>query len=207
MTALYHNPGLINQVQSASYFWNGKINTPLGELFLIDKAMESISNSIQIDSLVNELSNINTIEIYETNFKIVLEFRLNAFKNGSNWTNEEISILESIASQCPYTGGKGVGIARSLLDKDFRDYDDEELCDKIKIRNTSIEQSDEALLYPNPTINHFDICLNQEFENGKVEVYNIMGQLVHDDKLEKNEIQKRIELNLNKKNPHISARV
>ncbi len=196
LTALYHNPELLNEVENASQFWNDKINTPLGELFSIDKTLERISSISQLDSLQNVLSNINTSKIYETNFKEVLNLRIRAFKSGSDWSTEEIAMLESIAGQCPSSGGKGVGIARSLLGKDFREYNDTELCDTIEERSTINYNHDIAVLFPNPAKEYFDINLNQEFETGTVEIFNSIGQKILVLELNKNEVQRRVEFKL-----------
>jgi hypothetical protein len=191
LTALFHNPELLLQVPNTTQFWSEKMNEPIGALFIVDKNLESINNANDLELLLNQLNNITTYNIFEENFKKALKYRINSFKTGSDWTNDEIIDLESIAEQCPETGGKGVDIARSLLNKDFKDYNDTELCSRVEPRNA--ENSEKFVSFsPNPASDYLYVNIGQEFEYGQLFIYNNLGQLIKKIQLDKNEQFKRI---------------
>jgi len=192
LAALYHNPDLFDEVDNTSQFWNDKMNTPLGELFSIDKAMENITAINQLDQLQANLSEVSTNKIYEANFKDALNLRIDAFKQGRDWSQDEINLLESIANQCPNTGGKGVGLTRGLLGKDFRDYDDSELCGGLESRSEKSSKKNIGFISPNPVRDYLDISLPYKFENGSVRIFNPLGQIVFNKTLNKNDSQIRI---------------
>ncbi len=93
-----------------------------------------------IDSLRIMNMSISDSLIYEENEKQVNEILLSILSNGNDTlTPYEIALLESIAAQCPVSGGLSVYLARSLLSGIFdTHYNDQLLC----LQNGIIKNSD-----------------------------------------------------------------
>lgn len=194
LIGLYYNPQLLDSLPEAQIFWDDIIQTAFGKLFMAGMGMSVIENDNQIDSIMSELSNITTTELYEENLKKAFQYRLKAFKSGSDWSDTEIQELGSIANQCPKSGGKGVYVARTLLNKDRWDYDNNDLCGE-KIEGRSIKEIAKSInILPNPNDGSFDIDFKGDFD--KVVIYNSFGKMVYQEDNYEGQTIKRIFSNL-----------
>ncbi|RME09918.1 MAG: T9SS C-terminal target domain-containing protein, partial [Bacteroidetes bacterium] len=134
-------------------------------------------------ALASQNSTITADSIFELNERTVKDIYLNTLAVGiTEFDETQLAVLESIAGQCPLTGGSAVFKARSLL-AIVQDsvYDDEMLCEQIGERSESqmtIEHSGFAL-FPNPAQNKVTVAKPVTMEEDtEIFIFNSLGKLV-----------------------------
>jgi hypothetical protein len=133
---------------------------------------------------------IQSAEVYEANVKAINDICLRsvAKENTANITATDKTVIDYISSQCPYTGGTAVYVARALQASIRKDtfYNDTENCFtqgvnyrtvKPKIDNEEVEQSVSIKLYPNPASDFVVIKSNENLQ-GNIDIINNLGQIV-----------------------------
>jgi len=136
-----------------------------------------------ICSMNNSFSTIVKHELFEQQINSVY---LNTIAKGIlKYTNNQLTILRLIASDCPQEGGYAVHRARGMLsiveDVGFLDFDcSSNLGSKpIGQEEKAIIEDLEIVLYPNPTDSELTVESNQVLEgHTTIEVYNSLGQQV-----------------------------
>jgi hypothetical protein len=93
----------------------------------------------------------------------------------STLNSSELSTLESIASQCAYSGGRAVYSARAKLSElNNVNYDDDILCaasiNSINSRSNSVNS---VTLYPNPVGQYLNLEVPKEFINSSYKISSI----------------------------------
>jgi hypothetical protein len=126
------------------------------------------------------LSTLNPTNLIEQNYSDVFElyrntFALELFELDFN----QVTSLQTIASQCAKNGGNGVTIAINMLDQTGNEYN-ESGCDEVsseKIINSFHSPTELAIeLYPNPVENVLNIQdVNNKSIGLQIEVFNTMG--------------------------------
>ncbi len=133
---------------------------------------------LAIDNLLPTYS-----ELYELNEQEVNNIYLSGISAISPPSNMQIAQLESIASQCPYSGGPAVYKARAVLLSlgYYHLYDDKSNCiDQGILWRAGIKEIQiDASLLPNPTENTSTLQLKwNEEEKGNVVIYDLVGKIV-----------------------------
>ncbi|TAK34061.1 MAG: T9SS type A sorting domain-containing protein [Saprospiraceae bacterium] len=119
--------------------------------------------------LASQNTTITADSVFELNERTVKHIYLNTVAIGITEFDEmQLADLESIAGQCPLTGGSAVFKARSLLAM-VQDslYDDETLCQQIGERNDrSLDNNDSSFfnLFPNPAKNEVTASFSSSSE-------------------------------------------
>ena len=134
-------------------------------------------------------SNILVSAIFEENEKKVNEVYLNTIaKRNFDYSASHLSLLESVASQCPWEGGNAVFRARGMLALVQRVIiNDESMCNAAKSYSNEedkhvieefIVENEYIKLYPNPAQNYITIELQSKIDAKieSVEIFNISGQ-------------------------------
>jgi hypothetical protein len=125
-------------------------------------------------------------------------------QQGTNFNEEQIELIESLANTCPYTGGNAVYRARNLMAllKSGIHYDDLVICnsqgvykngnspllDQLTLLDNSLKQHmlNEAgiIVYPNPANDKIEIeySLNID-EQADLDIYDMLGSKVKTVKL------------------------
>ncbi|MDQ3052230.1 MAG: T9SS type A sorting domain-containing protein [Bacteroidota bacterium] len=95
--------------------------------------------------------------------------------------------IQTIAHQCPYSGGKAVYQARAIISKYYSDtiiYDDKNVCLAEGIYRQSVSNSTitkperNFIIVPNPAKDYFEVHILKTFEgNCKMEVFDSMNRL------------------------------
>ncbi|MBL7773283.1 MAG: T9SS type A sorting domain-containing protein [Chitinophagaceae bacterium] len=154
-----------------------------------------LEDSIAVDSLVNlalvysnSLSTNNIMTISEAS---IVYFLAKAINNEMElMTPQEILQLELLASQCPYVGGKGVYLARTLYANidPSKTYNDEILCttnfnQKGVSSNQILEKEsgefDKINLYPNPATDKVTLAYSiQPTTLSEVIITDLMGKKI-----------------------------
>ena len=151
----------------------------------LDTLMQPVMSQRILDAatLATQNATIATDSVYELNERIVKDIYLNTIAQGiAEFDGTQLAGLESIANQCPLTGGSAVFKARSLLAM-VRDsvYDDEMLCEQIGERSESqmtIEHSGFAL-FPNPAQNKVTVVKPPTIEEDtEIFIFNSLGKSV-----------------------------
>jgi Secretion system C-terminal sorting domain len=131
------------------------------------------------------------VGIYEANTKSVNDIYLRTIAKDAvqSVTTTDKIVIDYIASQCPYTGGTAVYVARALQAAMRRDtfYNDTENCFAQGVNYRIVKPKDEVKtvdtdgnnikLYPNPTTNFVVIKSNKAL-TGRLNVLNSIGQVV-----------------------------
>jgi len=131
-------------------------------------------------------SNLDVIvsENYDENLQVVESIYLSSINDFSEngYTAEQTNQLETIAYQCPLSGGDAVYYARGMLGITIAD--DAYLCNtKQKVivspNNTATPNIANFKAFPNPTDDHFTILLGDEIKGQiTVRLVNSFGQVV-----------------------------
>ncbi len=135
------------------------------------------------DPVIALNSAISVSDITESNEKSLNEIGLMTIaKHNSQFTSVQLSILESIANQCPVSGGQAVFRARAILAlvNPNQHYDDRDICEPfggIRIKNNSNSKLLACKVYPNPAMNSVTLEISDN-NLGKVEfsLMNATGQ-------------------------------
>lgn len=132
------------------------------------------------DSLLNTNSALVDSSVSDEFEKSVNEIYLETIaKENYKFSPDQISELEFISSQCPFSSGSAVFKARSLyaLINDSIDYDDYVICalNGISPRLTS-SQSKNFKIFPNPASGKINLSYAlQKNEQATLKVFNIFG--------------------------------
>ena len=141
------------------------------------------------DGIISQNAAVTTSLIFETNKKTVNDIYLNTVAKGIiEFTPSQLTDIESIAFQCPLTGGSAVYEARSLLMLQMDTiYDDNLLCAGAQSMRRNDETASVAKsgfhLYPNPAKDQVTLLMPNEVLAGKVVLINAQGALVSELKL------------------------
>ena len=139
-----------------------------------------------IEHLVGQTDSLIVNEQWEINQQIVDRIYYATLASEiDEFTPEQVSGLEDIVWQCPYTGGEAVYFARSLyaIINDAVAYNDDSLCllQNVIWRqiNTINTQTPIINIYPIPAKNILnidtDVCKEQ---GGYLEIFNLLGEKV-----------------------------
>ena len=138
----------------------------------------------QASIIDNKNSTVVANALYESNEKQINEIYLNTIaKQDYHFNQYQISIIDDIAHQCPFTGGKGIYKARALyaLFYPFEVYDDKDICAAQNINwrkhNPITFCKDNINIYPNPAFNLIQIDFAAKSEADKqFSLYDILGR-------------------------------
>lgn len=134
-------------------------------------------------TLATQNAGITADSVFELNERIVKDIYLNTIAQGiTEFDGTQMTSLESIAGQCPLTGGSAVFMARSLLAM-VQDsiYDDETLCEQIGERGELLiqQRSTGFALFPNPAQNSITITKPDNMEEDvEIFIFNSLGKSV-----------------------------
>ncbi len=149
----------------------------------IQNIRQSTADMLDIDN-----STIPVSAIHEDNEKKVNEVYLNTISKGNfDYSASHLSLLESVASQCPWEGGNAVFRARGMLALVQRVIiNDESMCNSVKSLieyseepnnpETEVIETNFIKIYPNPTNNYLNIEAINSLIISTVEVFNLAGQ-------------------------------
>ena len=136
-------------------------------------------------TVATQNNNITDSLLLETNKKTVNDIFLNTVAKGIiEFDAQEMSDLQSIAFQCPLTGGSAVYEARSLLTLEMDTvYDDNLLCAGAQgmRRNDNLTTANDYEgfhLYPNPAQDRVTLLMPSDILNGKMVLMNAQGAVV-----------------------------
>lgn len=110
----------------------------------------------RIQYLIDANDGISPNNLIETNEKYVNDFTLKQLRHNLTPDSLDFSMLQSIAQQCPFSGGRSVYIARAILQEYFPEmvYNDEDLCAAEGLMRKKNENnqalSNNLLISPNP---------------------------------------------------------
>jgi hypothetical protein len=191
---LWNNQNLLNNYSILKNFNDSISNASLGEILATDTAMQSSNSNINYQSLLTSLSSIVPANNIETNLQIVGEAFL-TYKVNNSITNNQLTDLRNIAKKCPDIDGDGVYQARALLalfDPSGTNYTDSSCMSSQRFFLRKPVQnkiaSETIALYPNPNNGNFTLEYNIGNEtNGKVRIYNTLGEMVGEYSLENSE--------------------
>ncbi len=196
------NPNILQENQDANNYFFNISNQPLGQLWSIDNfiwnELPLIDDNREeaILEKLNLLSEINTNEIYELNMKQVLEIILKQLLYETNdLTQEQKDILLNIASQCHLYGGKAVDISRGMLGIEGINYGIEK-CEEVEQRSeiSDINLIETSIIYPNPNKGSFSVFINKEINHGILTISNGLGEIIYQQKIDKNSGNLNIDL-------------
>ncbi len=165
---------------------------------------EQVNAYHSVQSIIIDTKNNAVIDnaLFESNEKAINEIYLNTIAKAEyNFSQNQINIIDNIAHQCPYTGGKGVYKARSLyaLFYPFELYYDTEVCasQNISWRKHNPISSNKSYIniYPNPAKDYITIDFSTQSEvNRQFFLYDIVGRNVLFYTISANEISTNIPL-------------
>ncbi|MCO6493234.1 MAG: T9SS type A sorting domain-containing protein [Phaeodactylibacter sp.] len=138
------------------------------------------------EPLKTQNESINASFIYEQNEKDVNDILLsNLERGGTGLEAGELQTLESIAEQCPFSGGRAVFRARAFLAAESRAmswYDDGTACSEAeRTQPTRASQetkpASQIRLYPNPAKQQATILWSEPLQKqGAMELYDAFGR-------------------------------
>ncbi len=140
---------------------------------------------IEADQLIVDNNAIPAVAVYEVNRKEINNIYLNTIAKGNyGFTTTQLNTIESVAGQCPLSGGNAVYDARALLRsvKDTLFYDDDALCARAGGREEgqkaiSSNELFDFSIFPNPTKAHFTISFNAPLqEDTELTLYTLTGK-------------------------------
>ncbi|MBE7509599.1 MAG: T9SS type A sorting domain-containing protein [Bacteroidia bacterium] len=165
------------------------LNQTINNLYIIREA--TINNNLSNAELQNDY--VVSAEIPEINTAYMNEIEINFLESGGN-----IEVLQnnyagiySIASQCPYSGGRAVEKARSFMAllNDTISYNDNAVCLQsgiFRYANDSIKtvEENQIIIQPNPASNEVSIILKGNYEGlCNVQIQNVIGETVLTDEM------------------------
>ncbi|MBL7927202.1 MAG: T9SS type A sorting domain-containing protein [Bacteroidia bacterium] len=162
------------------------------QALLSQKQVAAVSMN-EIASSINEAIVVN--EIPENNLKAINGMKLLCNKYDTDTLLHFYSTIESIAQQCPYSGGKAVFQARVLLCL-FNDsimYNDATVCLQSGIYRNLMQQDETATLsffdfslLPNPASQQVQVAFNFTIEKPmQFEIRNVLGGKVSEFEIDK----------------------
>jgi Secretion system C-terminal sorting domain len=150
---------------------------------LVDSILQA--RSAAANAVIAQNNAIVTTDIWEQNEKTVNHIFLNTVVKSIAPNGTQLSLLRSVAAQCPYEGGTAVFRARALLDAWTEDvFDDEVLCADggqqglmlPPAGNQSVSTG--IRMFPNPARDRVMLSMEDGLESDAVlSVYNLYGQL------------------------------
>ena len=158
------------------------IATLQSELGSLQSTNQSLSAQYQSDvaaranTLLNDLGNITTTDVWETNLKTVLTLSAQKLLAESViWSSGQQSTLQGIADQCRHEGGIGVVMARIAIGA--FNYNDEAMCPGQGQERSETTIHLPATLAPNPAS---DLCRIsfEKLMSGTLFVRDLQGQIV-----------------------------
>ncbi|MDQ3049345.1 MAG: T9SS type A sorting domain-containing protein [Bacteroidota bacterium] len=155
----------------------------------LTEANDSLINTVtdnridQVDDIDDDNSTIFATETIASNEQLINEIYFSTISRDIyEFTSQQISVLLSIAVQCPMSGGNSVMNARALyalVDPD-KHYNDRDLCmlDGILLRQTaSTTNKRKCIVFPNPANNYATLSYQLENDSpGVLEIFNHVGQ-------------------------------
>lgn len=144
-----------------------------------DREMEAAE--LAQDNLVASFS-----EQYELNQQDANNIYLESIESSSHLlSSEEITILEAIAEQCPYSGGPAVYQARALLvsSNGTKSYNDKQICfdNNIAWRKAKETTTNKINVQPNPASNEASFYFSLPRDaNAKLHIYNSNGSKINE---------------------------
>jgi hypothetical protein len=131
---------------------------------------------------------LTAIELYEQNTKTTTDIYLSTIGKGhSNFTPQQAADLQTVANQCPLTGGPAVHEARAMASKlGFKVHNDKALCAVQGVNYRAVKPKEEVKetlglafnVYPNPADGIVNIQANQALAgDGELQIYDIYGRL------------------------------
>ncbi len=127
--------------------------------------------------LINENDNLDKSRIYESNEKIVNDIYLKILAENRFLTSDERSTLETIAKQCPLTGGNAVFQARIMIGQPF--LEDDELCQSAKLKeadNTVTDIKEVTSILPNPANDRVSVYTEKKVTD--ITIIDFMGNKI-----------------------------
>ncbi|MBL0051990.1 MAG: hypothetical protein IPP29_11035 [Bacteroidetes bacterium] len=112
--------------------------------------------------------NVVATEVNEMNEKIINAARIDYESNGITAIISNYNDILSVATQCPYAGGKAVYISRNLIAQvnDSMLYDDADVCLQMGIYRQALKDNS------NKIINYFEIIPNPANEKASIVIKN-----------------------------------
>lgn len=177
--------------------------TPIGQMLLINDKINEISNQLanedeMLATMITECKEINSsitpLNIIESNYKAFFTLYLNYLViEDYNLIPEDKSIIESIAFQCPNTGGRIVYQARALMSLwERRQFDDQTICSSSSRLATLPKENNfnsEFRVYPNPTSGIVVFESDKKYSDGRILIYDFRGSIVESFEYNSNKIQ------------------
>ncbi|MBL0310525.1 MAG: T9SS type A sorting domain-containing protein [Bacteroidetes bacterium] len=177
-------------------FYAAKSEQSIGQIKAYDMAVYQLTNPALVkDSLSFEahweeaVSKNNAIAASiqpEQNRKTVNDIYLHTVARGiTSFSAEQEEILFRLASQCPYSDGDAVYMARSLYNivNHSALFDDDKICNatatyKMEQAKKSTQSELSIRVSPNPASDKVDIVIKGSKEDLRMMVYNNLGEIV-----------------------------
>jgi len=115
---------------------------------------------------------------------MIVTHNLPLLSTGNPPTEGRTYTLEMIASQCRYSGGYGVVLARMIVGN--AGYVDSTLCSSSARSigdSDGINTATGISVLPNPAQDYFVLRVGSQYEQGRLTMLNAIGQLVRDENL------------------------
>ncbi len=159
---------------------SGKVET-----LLQFRANLATNRSNDANMLITQNNAIVTNALFENNSKLINSVYLETIAKGiMEFDDDQLTIIQSVAEQCPLYGGDAVFKARGLLSmvSDIN-FDDDQLCEQGKGRKEEkIEKdisSNKISVFPNPASDRITIILDKPFKvKGLFSIYSITGEKI-----------------------------
>ena len=161
----------------------------LNNLLLQKEDLLNLAKDERLDAANELLSQNNLItaanELQVANEKITNDIYFGTYARGNyNLNTNQVALLQTIANQCPITGGRAVFAARSLYEAiEPTIYNDDAICQAVGIsQKTTTNQAIIATekyfsLMPNPSTGTITlVCNNTTDQETQAEIYNALGQ-------------------------------
>lgn len=179
---------------AAVFLWTSR-GELVNDLFILAEDNTALAQELadayssEAEKLRSQNDSIIVATDYEYNEKAVNDIYLSRLAELSFVPDSsEVALLESIAEQCPFTGGNAVYRARALLallTKEAAVYNDSLACLPVQALvappngtgSQAIPPSRELNIYPNPTRGEVDIVWNGAVEqSGRIAVFDLFGR-------------------------------
>ncbi|HRI34164.1 MAG TPA: hypothetical protein PLD02_10440, partial [Saprospiraceae bacterium] len=161
-------PEFLERSETLEDFYNDCAVNNIGKFYKVDSLIHLLNDSVPNSSLLITRRNaaisinnaITTVNGMEDNLKDVNDIFLHSVAERKFvLSSVQVSTLTGIAGQCPYTGGKGVFMARGMLALTSLGtyYDDSDLCD-VESKLSNEEESGFLKVFPNPSSGVFAVA-------------------------------------------------
>jgi len=190
---LTQNGELLAADAEISGFYEEKANGNMGrlhraiELFQPLRKLQTVGGeAVNAEQVLTGLNNLMPDNSTEHTLTQVLRVLYANVTDLPGMNTEHEALLREIAQRCPLDDGFGVYIARaSLLKLDSFPQNYMSECERVpapafeKIGKENAENSADFTIYPNPNNGYMTLNYNlNEFENGVVEVFDLVGKQV-----------------------------